>query len=44
MSKIHSPTAWGVPPTAIIKHVYLSAGSWPLCRGDVAIFIFDEEL
>jgi len=44
MSKIHSPTPRGVPPTAITKRVYLSAGSWPLCLGDVANFILDEVL
>jgi hypothetical protein len=46
MSKIHSSTPRGVPPppTAVNKHVYLRADSWPLCLGDVANFILDEEL
>jgi len=44
MSKIHSPTPRGVPPRAITNHVYLYSGFWPLCLGDVANFILDEEL
>jgi len=44
MSKIQSPTPRDVPPRAITKHIYLSAGSWTFFLGDVANFILDEEL